>query len=55
MEGLAKLVFEEINTLAGEGAFTDGDSTMETNARNVRVVSVTCWEDSKNSATYFLP
>lgn len=46
MEGLAELVFKEVGRLLLDRNFAD------TCARNVVVVSVTCWEDSKNSATY---
>ena len=43
MEGLAKLVFDELN-----GMIKEIDNTK----RGLEVVQVICWEDSKNSATY---
>lgn len=46
MEGLAKLVFMTVTQLIDRGAF---DEAFE---RNLRVVEVVCWEDSKNRATY---
>ncbi len=47
MEGLAELVFHWINR-----QFVAGDLGEDAMLRNVRVIEVTCLEDSKNSATY---
>lgn len=49
MEGLAKFVFEKVQGLI------DSDAFAEAFGRNLRVVKVTCWEDSKNSSTYRPP
>jgi len=43
MEGLARFVFSKVYELLLGGKNTE---------RGVRVVEVTCWEDSKNRATY---
>ncbi len=48
MEGLAKYVAEEVTGLIASGAFPGF-------LRLLKVTSVTCWEDSKNSATYVMP
>lgn len=45
MEGLAKYVFDVVQGMMME-------NTWEGRAREVRVQEVTCWEDSKNRATY---
>jgi 6-pyruvoyltetrahydropterin/6-carboxytetrahydropterin synthase len=42
MEGLAKFVYEKVGQL------------INLKSRELRVVEVTCWEDSKNRATYRL-
>jgi len=42
MEGLAKFVYEKVGAI------------VNLKARELRVVEVTCWEDSKNRATYRL-
>lgn len=46
MEGLAKMVFENVEKILDE----DFPGSVE--RRGLRVVSVTCFEDSKNSSTY---
>lgn len=46
MEGLAKLVFETVNYLIQDTQELPGAD------RGLVVTKVTCWEDSKNSATY---
>ena len=46
MEGLAKYVACQVATIIDAESF---DVTFE---RNLRVVEVTCWEDSKNRATF---
>lgn len=46
MEGLAKYVYEQVNSVL-EGWFPE-----DYRDRALRVQQVTCWEDSKNSATY---
>lgn len=46
MEGLAQYVFEEVQLIL-ERAFND-----DFRNRGLRVVEVTCFEDSKNSSTY---
>lgn len=46
MEGLAEYVYVMVVGLI------DAESFDVTFRRNLRVVEVTCWEDSKNSATY---
>lgn len=46
MEGLAKFVFDGVTKLIDDEVFED---TFE---RNLRILSVTCWEDSKNRSTY---
>lgn len=48
MEGLAKFVFEEANVVLAR------DFAADVEKRKLKVVSVTCWEDSKNSSTYSL-
>jgi 6-pyruvoyltetrahydropterin/6-carboxytetrahydropterin synthase len=48
MEGLAKLVFEKVSMLlANHDAFA-----LSVLKRTLLVIEVTCWEDSKNRATY---
>lgn len=46
MEGLAEFVFKEVMKII------DADIFGVAFERNLRVQSVTCWEDSKNSATW---
>jgi len=46
MEGLARYVFEEVAKIIDAERF---DVAFE---RNLRVLEVTCWEDSKNRATF---
>jgi len=48
MEGLAEFVFKQINTLIK----TTTAFPIDVTRRQVEVVRVVCWEDSKNSATY---
>lgn len=48
MEGLARFVFDRITSLLMTKFEKDVVS------RGLTVISVTCWEDSKNSATYLL-
>jgi 6-pyruvoyltetrahydropterin/6-carboxytetrahydropterin synthase len=45
MEGLAKLVLTKVEDLL---------DTEDNRDRGLRVIMVTCWEDSKNSATFQL-
>lgn len=46
MEGLSRLVFEQGNYVLRESFAQDVAE------RGLMIVEVTCWEDSKNSATY---
>jgi len=46
MEGLAKFVYDEVNLLL-ERSFNE-----DFRDRGLRVIEVTCFEDSKNSSTY---
>lgn len=50
-EGLAKFLFEKINELLAQGQVLDEIDLQ----RNIRVVKVTVYEDSRNSATYSQP
>lgn len=49
MEGLAQFV---LNKVAG---IIDAETFPVAFERNLRVIAVTCWEDSKNSSTYSVP
>lgn len=46
MEGIAKMVFDNVETILSE------DFKESVSYRDLQVISVTCWEDSKNSSTY---
>jgi 6-pyruvoyltetrahydropterin/6-carboxytetrahydropterin synthase len=48
MEGLARYVFEQVVKILDDEEFDVGFK------RNLRVDEVTCWEDSKNRATFRL-
>lgn len=48
MEGLAEMVHNDLNDLLLNPAIVDED----TRARRVRVTCVTCFEDTKNAATF---
>jgi 6-pyruvoyltetrahydropterin/6-carboxytetrahydropterin synthase len=53
MEGLAEYVFKGVASMIGDSQDMLYDRDPRTGAkRGLKVVSVTCWEDTKNSATY---
>lgn len=53
MEGLAEFVYEEVTDMIGDDPDKLYNRDPRTGGkRGLKVVEVTCWEDSKNSATY---